>query len=285
MRSSADMEIVAGSVRSEPTTESAVITPARRRGKIRGAVRRAALVATAIIPFQGLKRLIYRFGFGYRIEGSAYIGIAYMDCESLAIGRNSRVSHGAVFLGCGSVFIGENVQIGTANLFRGGELIELEDYSQVMRLNIINAIPDNDCVNAPASRFKLGYGSVITAEHRIDFTDQVFIGRCTTFGGRNSSIWTHNRRSGMAVTIGDYCYVGSEIRMAPGTKIPDCCIVGLGSVITKPIQEPWSLIAGVPATRRRGIKPTDAELLFGKTRRDLPDQDYPKIPANSVIGE
>jgi acetyltransferase-like isoleucine patch superfamily enzyme len=108
----------------------------------------------------------------------------------------------------------------------------------------------------------------------------VTIGRCTTFGGRNSSIWTHNRRIGMPVKIGDYCYIGSEIRMAPGASVPDCCILGLGSVLTKPIKEEWSLIAGVPAKRIRSVGPEDAELLFGKTRVDLPQQDYPKPPVN-----
>jgi len=279
MPSSADLELPAASVQSEAPMARRADAGVRPRGKLRRALRRVGLITTALIPFQSLKRLTYGLIFRYEIARSAQIGMAYLDCKALKVGANTRISHGAVFLNCGKVAIGENVLIGSANLFRGGDFLELGDFSQVLRLNVINAIPDNDCVNAPVSYFKLGYGSVITAEHRIDFTDQVFIGRCTTFGGRNSSIWTHNRRDGRAVTIGDYCYIGSEIRMAPGSSIPDCSIVGLGSVLTKPILEPWSLIAGVPAKRRRAIKPEDAELLFGKTRPDLPDQDYPSIPA------
>ncbi|MBK9316899.1 MAG: hypothetical protein IPM55_22035 [Acidobacteria bacterium] len=142
----------------------------------------------------------------------------------------------------------------------------------VLRLNVINAIPDHDCTNEPDSSFLVGYGSVITAEHRIDFTDRVSIGRRSILGGRNSSIWTHNRREGHPVTIGDYAYVGSEIRMAPGASVPDCCIVGIGAVVTRPIEEPWSLIAGVPAKRVRELDDDDRELVFGKTRKDLPDE-------------
>jgi acetyltransferase-like isoleucine patch superfamily enzyme len=118
----------------------------------------------------------------------------------------------------------------------------------------------------------LGYGSVVTAEHRIDFTDRVTIGRCTTIAGRNSSIWTHNRRVGSSVLIGDFCYVGSEVRMAPGAHIGDCCVVGLGAVVTRgSIESNW-LIGGVPARPLRQLKTDDYELVFAKTRPDLPDE-------------
>ena len=236
------------------------------------------LALTALLP-GFLKRLAYRWCFGYRIGRSVRIGLALLDCVSLTVEDGARISHGAVFLKCGRVYVGKNAVIGMLNLFRGGENIRLDDYSMVIRMNVINAIPDNDCTNDPDSSFYLGYGSVVTAEHRIDFTARVSIGRCSTFGGRNSSIWTHNRRAGLPVEIGDYCYVGSEIRMAPGARIPDCCIVGMGSVVTKPFSCTYSLIAGVPAKRRRALTDEDHELVFGKTRPDLPDEAYQKVPA------
>jgi acetyltransferase-like isoleucine patch superfamily enzyme len=168
--------------------------------------------------------------------------------------------------------------VGPLNLFRGGERIELGDYSQVIRLNVINAIPEHDCTFNPDSSFYMGHGAVVTAEHRIDFTDRVSIGHCSILGGRNSSIWTHNRRSSKPVEIGDYCYIGSEIRMAPGARIPDCCVVGLGSVVTEPIAEGYSLVAGVPAKRRRALTSADCEFIFGKTRPDLPHEICPTLP-------
>jgi acetyltransferase-like isoleucine patch superfamily enzyme len=230
-----------------------------------------ALAVTALLP-NFLKRTVYRRIFGFRIGSGVRIGLACLDCVKLTIGDNSTIAHGAVFLRCGDVAIGSNVRIGPANLFRGGDHLELGDYSQVLRLNVINAIPDNDASNQPDSSFYLGYGSIITSEHRIDFTDRVRIGRRSILGGRNSSLWTHNRKAGYGIEIGDYCYVGSEIRMAPGSRIPDCCIVGIGSVVTKPLTRGYSLIAGVPARTIRGLDTDDLELIFGKTRPDLPDE-------------
>jgi hypothetical protein len=42
--------------------------------------------------------------------------------------------------------------------------------------------------------FLLGDGSIVTTGHKIDFTDRVEIGRRVILGGRNSSLWTHNRQ-------------------------------------------------------------------------------------------
>ena len=235
-------------------------------------LRQLMLMLTAFLPGV-LKRAVYRWGFGYRIGRNVRIGVAYLDCQSLVIGDDTSIGHGVVLWRCGEVRIGSHAQIGPLNLLRGGDVIELGDWTQVLRLNVINAIPENDCTNEPDSSFYLGYGSVITAEHRIDFTDRVRIGRRSILGGRNSSIWTHNRRTGLACEIGDYCYVGSEIRMAPGARVPDCCIVGIGAVITRPLTEKYSLIAGVPAKARRPLDEEDYELIFGKTRPDLPDEE------------
>ena len=236
---------------------------------------------TAILPGT-VKRLVYRAVFGYKIGKKVRIGIAFLDCRSLTIGDNTRIGHGAVFLNCGDVSVGRNVVIGSLNLFRGGAKVELGDYAEVLRFNVINAILDHDCTNEPESVFSLGYGSVVTAEHRVDFTAKVSIGRCSILGGRNSSLWTHNRREAWPVEIGDYCYVGSEIRMAPGSRIPDCSIVGLGSVVTRRLEEKYSLITGVPAKKQRDLNDDDMILIFGKTRRDLPDQTYPERPQEAA---
>ena len=241
---------------------------------MRKRLRLLGLFFTALMP-GFLKRPLYRWCFGYRIGARVKIGIALLDCARLTIGDEARIGHGVAFLRCGEVTIGSHAVIGALNIFRGGEAIHLGDWSQVLRANVINAIPDHDCTHAPRSVFTLDYGAVVTSEHRIDFTDEVKIGRCSILGGRNSSIWTHNRRSGAPVLIGDYCYIGSEIRMAPGARIPDCCVVGLASVITKAFDESFQLIAGVPAKPRRALTPDDYELIFGKTRRDLPDETYP----------
>src|SRR5258708_22150395 len=109
--------------------------------------------------------------------------------------------------------------IGFGNIFRGGERICLGAYSTVMRLNVLNAIPAHDCTTHPISILELGDGAIVVSGHRVDFTDQVRIGRNVILGGRNSSLWTHNRQETGPITIEDFCYPGSEITIAPRARL------------------------------------------------------------------
>ncbi len=150
----------------------------------------------------------------------------------------------------------------------------LGDYSEVMRFNVLNAIPDHDCTTEPESVLEVGAGTVITSGHRIDFTDRVTLGKNVIVGGRNSSLWTHNRQETAPIEIGDFCYLGSEVRLAPGAKLPNECLLAIGAVLAGEIKEPRSLVAGVPAKVVRPLNEKDLARIRRKTRRDMPDDYY-----------
>ena len=242
----------------------------------------------AVLP-NGLKRLCYRYLFRFRVGRRVRIGLSILDVDRCVLGDDVRIGHGNVFTRVKELRVGDHVRIGFGNLFRGGSLIALARYSEVMRLNRINAIPDPDCIGNPHPVLIIGEGSVITAEHRFDFTDSIEIGKCTIIGGRNSSFWTHNRQATRPIHIGSFAYIGSEVRFAPGATIPSWSILGLGSVVTGPIQEEGCLIAGVPAKALRPLSDEDLALIRRKTRKDLPDTLYDDAgvavrPSPALIG-
>jgi acetyltransferase-like isoleucine patch superfamily enzyme len=74
------------------------------------------------------------------------------------------------------------------------------------------------------------------------------------------------------IVIGDYSYVGSEIRIVPGGEIPPKCIVGIGAIITKKFEDEYKLIAGVPAKNVKDLDEEGKFLTEYKTRPDLPDE-------------
>src|SRR5215813_3617547 len=228
------------------------------------------LGCVALLP-SFLKRPSYRLFFGYRVGKRVRIGLSIVDARECLIGDDTTIGHGNIILGVQSLTIGEHVRIGHLNIIRGGNEVNLGRFSEIIRLNEINSIRDPEVVNPMDPRFDLGEGSVITTGHKIDFTDRVTIGRRSIIGGRNSSLWTHNRQRTRPITIGSFTYVGSEIRIAPGGSVPSRCIVGIGSVITGPIREPNQLIAGVPAKPIRELSNDDQVLIERKTRPDLPD--------------
>lgn len=228
------------------------------------------LALIALLP-SFLMRTCYRLFFGYRIGKRVRLGVSIIDAAECHIEDDVQIGHLNVIIGVKKLSMGDHVRIGHLNIIRGGQEVRLERYSEIMRLNEINSIPEPDAVNPVEPRLILGAGSIVTTGHKIDFTDRVNIGRRTIIGGRNSSLWTHNRQRTRPIDIGEFAYVGSEIRMAPGSSIPSRCIVGIGSVITTRIDAEESLIAGVPARPIKELSSEDRFLIERKTRPDLPD--------------
>jgi acetyltransferase-like isoleucine patch superfamily enzyme len=236
-------------------------------------VRKFRLFGLAIVALfpSFLKCISYRLFFGYRIGRRVRIGFSIIDAKECSIEDDVRIGHLNVVIGLGKLTIGDHTRIGYLNIIRGGDEVSLGRYSEIMRLNEINSIPDPDVVNETDPRLLLGAGSIITTGHKIDFTDRVEIGRRTIIGGRNSSLWTHNRQRTRPIEIGEFAYIGSEIRIAPGGALPSRCVVGIGSVITSKLSEEEYLIAGVPAKPVKRLNEEDMFLIERKTRPDLPD--------------
>src|SRR4030095_802549 len=228
------------------------------------------LALVALLP-SFLKIPIYRICFGYRIGKRVSLGCSLIDARECSIADDVRIGHLNVVLNVGRFIVGDHVRIGHLNIFRGGDEISLGRYAEILRMNEINSIPDPDVVNPTDPRFLLGDGSIITTGHKIDFTDQVTIGRRSILGGRNSSLWTHNRQRTRPIEIGSFAYIGSEIRVAPGGAVPSNCIVGIGSVIISRLTDEGFLIAGVPAKAVKELDESDKFLVQRKTRLDLPD--------------
>ena len=228
------------------------------------------LAVFALFP-SFIKRPLYKLFFGYRIGKRVKIGFSVINVGSCTIDDDVSIGHFNVITRVGKLTINDHVRIGHMNVIRGGDEVSLGRYCEIIRMNEINSIPDPDVVNKIDPRFLLGNGSIITTGHKIDFTDRVEIGRRVILGGRNSSLWTHNRQRTLPITIGELVYIGSEIRMAPGSALPARCIVGIGSVVTSQLVESRKLIVGVPAKAIKDLTDEDEFLIERKTRLDLPD--------------
>lgn len=64
--------------------------------------------------------------------------------------------------------------------------------------------------------------------------------------------------------IGKNCFVGADVKILPGVVIGDNCIVGIGSVVTKPVPD-GSMVVGNPA------KIIKSNLVLGKFGKQLMD--------------
>jgi len=236
-------------------------------------LRLAALVLVGLLPGL-LKRPLYRWVFGYRIGRGVRIGPVLLDAREVDLGDGTQIGPFNLIVRVGALVTGPHTRIGLLNVIRGGERVVLGAYSTVMRFNVLNAIPDHDCTTSPVSVLEVGDGAILVSGHRVDFTDRVSLGRNVIVGGRNSSLWTHNRQQTAPITIGDFCYLGSEIRVAPGACLAEGCILALGAVLAGEVLEPNSLVGGVPARVLRPLTPEDQALVRRKTRPDIPGDLY-----------
>ncbi len=251
-------------------------------------------VALALLP-SWFKIPLYRRLFGYRIGRGVRIGLSpFIGVRRCTIGDHVRIGSFNAFVRVGELEIGAHARIGFLNLVRGGRKVSLGPYVTVLRQNVFNAIVGGDFLEPVDATLELGTGVSVASGHWLDFSDRIVVGAHSIIGGRNSSLWTHNRQRSRPILIGAHCYLGSEIRVAPGVEVPAFSIVALGSVLVGRLQPERSLIGGNPAAVLRPLAERDLYLVCRKTRTDIPDevvrQDLPQdlwplvsaLPPNSA---
>jgi acetyltransferase-like isoleucine patch superfamily enzyme len=229
---------------------------------------------------------VYRVLFGYKIGRRVRIGFSpFIGVEHCTIGDNVRIGHLNCFYRVSELIIGDHVSIGFLNILRGGARIEIGSYVSILRQNTLNAILEGDFQNEVESVLELGTGTTVTSGHWLDFSAGIHIGPHSIVGGRNSSLWTHNRQRGRPIEIGCHCYLGSEARLAPGVAVAPFCVVALGSVLVGRYSEPRSLIGGNPAAMVRSLEPREYPLVTRKNRKDIPDDVVRALVPPELLGD
>jgi len=95
--------------------------------------------------------------------------------------------------------------------------------------------------------------SAITKNHHLDCTDRITIGRFTTIAGYQSQLLTHsidvmnNRQDSAPISIGEYCFVGTNVVILGGASLPSRSVLGAKSLLNKSFSKEWMLYGVVPA--------------------------------------
>lgn len=157
-----------------------------------------------------------------------------------SIGRNVRI--GRSIINCQKVTIGDNVYIGDNNVFSCKEL-SIGNGTKIHSGNVIGG----------TSSFSIGNNSRIINNHFFDLWNDIHIGNNTWIAGKNSQFWTHGsihtklNDKDLSIRLKDDIYVGSASCFAPGVKIENVNLIGLGSIVSRSFSENQTIIAGNPA--------------------------------------
>lgn len=209
------------------------------------------------LPFP-LRRILLQVLVGFQINPTARIGF------SLLLSR--------------TVVLGDHALIGSLTLVRRLEELRLCEYSRLGSMNWISGGQPVESAFFGHRRKRypsliLERHSGISGHHRIDATDSVKLGAYSTIAGNSTQIWTHSIELEGAfqdckpVEIGCYCFIGTRSILLPGTRIPDYCVIGAGSVVTADsLVEPYVFYGGVPA---RPIRPMSRDAKYFLRTRGL----------------
>ena len=203
------------------------------------------MFVSLLLPWRA-RRAILEERFGYKIHPSAKIGWAWIFPARLIMEEGTRIDH--------------------LTMCKNIDLLHLKTKSTIGRGNWITGFPlgpSQHYAHQTDRRPELIVGdhSAITHRHLIDCTNSVTIGNFTTIAGFQSQIITHwidieqNRQTSAPVTIGDYCFVGTNSVLIGGSVLPNFCVLGAKSLLNKVFTETYQLYGGVPARAVQSLSP------------------------------
>lgn len=201
--------------------------------RLRKFLRFAKVVLLLLLPSRA--RVFCLRAFGNRVGIGCYLGFSIYDVEKITLGDHVYIGHGNVFKGLRELMMGSGSRIGNLNVFAGGG----------------------------NGTFVIGKNSSISSGHYLDGIGDISIGSNTIIGGRRSCFFSHgitpeNLDYRGKIEIGDWCYIGSNTKVAPGVKLCSHVFVGMGSVLRGVYVDEFVLLAGVPATVRKRYDPEAA---------------------------
>lgn len=198
-----------------------------------------------LTPWCVRRHLLRRF-YGFDLHPTARIGWSWIFPHHLVMGEGARIGH-------------FNVAIHLDRMEMGG-------HSTIERSNWITGYPKSRAghfAHRPARdpSLVMGENSAITKRHHIDCTERVEIGAFTTVAGYASQLITHsidlieNRQDAAPIVIGAYCFVGTNVVILGGARLPDRSVLGAKALLNKAYDVPETLYGGVPARPLKRLPP------------------------------
>jgi len=186
-----------------------------------------------------LKRWLLQRYYGYCIHPTARIGWSWVFPGYLEMEAHSKIGHFNTAVHLDAIHLGEHVSIGRGNWITG--------FSSKGSSKHFQHQTDRK------SMFAVGAHSAITKNHHIDCTSPIFIGKFVTIAGYQSQLLTHsinvydNRQDSQSIYIGDYTFIGTNVVILGGSKLPAKSVLGAKALLNKSYEEEWMLYGGNPA--------------------------------------
>lgn len=203
-------------------------------------IRRLTALLIGHLPFNALRVVAYRFLMGYDIGRRVKIGFGTaIHVQKFVCGDDVQIRRGNSFIGPIKISLGARTFVGRWNRFECGD----------------GVVDPSQASKGYKRLFACGPDCLINESHLFDVLGSIEVGAGTWIAGFASQFLTHGAGvMNRDIEIGSGCFLGSAVRMAPGSGISNHVILGMGSVVTKRIADDNVIVGGLPAKviRARG---------------------------------
>jgi len=214
-------------------------------------MRNFLLLISLLLPWK-IRRAFLEQQFGFQIHPTARIGIAWILPSRLIMEENTSIGDLTVAKNLDLVHLKAHATIGRGNWITGFPLGERQSGSDARHFS-------SETDRRP--ELVMGQHSAITHRHLLDCTNAIAIGAFTTVAGFQSQFISHtidikeNRQTSRPISIGDYCFVGSNSLVLGGAALPNYCVLGAKSLLNKAYTQTHRLYGGVPARELSVLSP------------------------------
>lgn len=159
------------------------------------------------------------------------------------------------------VELGPNAQIAGGSIYQNLRLLRLAEHAAIGRWNTVTGpreFFESDAVGI-GSFLCLGKHARVSLRHYLSCAGGIRVGAFTSIGGVRSTIFSHQvdfqeaTQIRRGVEIGSYSLITSDCRLAPGAKVPDRCVIGMGSTVIGSLKDSGWLYSGNPAKAIREL--------------------------------
>lgn len=201
-------------------------------------------IAIVLLPWPARRRILVKF-WKYEIDPTSRIGVAWVFPNRLEMGPYSAIGHLTVCKNLENLCLRERATIGRLNWITGHPKGSTHFQLEADR----------------TSNLIVGEHAAVTSRHILDCTNAIQIGRFSTVAGFRSVILTHSvdlveaRQKSHPVSIGAYCFLGTNCVVLGGSVLPDFSVLAAHSLLRDEFTERYTLYGGTPARKVRSLSP------------------------------
>jgi acetyltransferase-like isoleucine patch superfamily enzyme len=201
-----------------------------------------------LLPW-GLRRHVLRMVYGFELHPTSWIGWSWVFPKTLVLGEHARIGHLNVVVHLERMELGAHATIDRGNWITG--------FPRDNGRHFVHRTGRNPALI-------MGAHSAVTKNHHLDCTERIEIGAFTTIAGYRSQLLTHSidlercRQDAAPIAIGEYCFIGTNVVILGGAKLPARSALGAKALLNQAYLEEGQLYAGVPAKRIQALSPDAA---------------------------